>query len=185
MPYRAAITLLWLILVAYWGSTALGNKATAHRSSPVWRTLTLLGIGALFLLIEEFPRYFRHHLYAPGEAGRAAGIIVCAAGVAFAIWARHELGTNWSGNPTIKQGHELVVKGPYRLIRHPIYTGILIAIIGTGIGSGQVKQLFILGFAAGALWAKLRIEESLMLRQFPESYPGYKSRTKALIPFVL
>src|ERR1017187_7501034 len=108
----------------------------------------------------------------PPEPGGATGL-------AFAIWARHTLGRNWSGNPTVKEGHELVETGPYRLVRHPIYTGFLLAIAGTGIGSGQVMQLFIFGTAFVLLWAKLRIEESLMLRQFPQTYPGYMKRTKA------
>ena len=113
----------------------------------------------------------------PPEPGGATGL-------AFAIWARHTLGRNWSGNPTVKEGHELVETGPYRLVRHPIYTGFLLAIAGTGIGRGQVRQLFIFGTAFVLLWAKLRIEESLMLRQFPQTYPGYMKRTKALVPFL-
>ncbi len=184
MSYRAVITTLWLILVGYWVFSAWGNKPTVYRYNPVWRILSAVGIVGLFVLFEAYPSYFRHNMYVPTDACRAAGIAVCAAGVAFAIWARHTLGRNWSGNPTIKEGHELIERGPYRFVRHPIYTGILLAILGSGIGSGQVKHLFILGFAVAILWAKLRIEESLMLRQFPETYPGYMKRTKALVPFV-
>ncbi len=184
MSFRALISTLWLILVAYWLYSARGNKPTAYRHNPVWRILALLGIASLILLFEAYPRYFHRQVFFPTYAGKAAGVAVCAAGVAFAIWARRTLGTNWSGNPTIKEGHELVEAGPYRLVRHPIYTGILFAMAGTGIGSGQVRHLVILGFALVVLCAKLRIEESLMLRQFPQAYPGYMRRTKALIPFV-
>ncbi len=70
-------------------------------------------------------------------------------------------------------------------MRHPIYTGILIGIFGTGIGSGQVKHLFVFAVSAVLLWIKLKVEESLMRRQFPQAYPGYMQRTKALIPFLL
>jgi protein-S-isoprenylcysteine O-methyltransferase Ste14 len=185
MYYRAAITALWLILFAYWVYSAGGNKATVYRINPVWRALSVLGIVGLFILFEAFPRSFRHHLYFPTESDEAAGIAVCAAGVAFAIWARHTLGRNWSGTPTIKEGHELIETGPYRYVRHPIYTGILIGMVGSGIGSGQAKHLLIIGTALVILWTKLRIEESLMLRQFPQTYPEYMKRTKALIPFVL
>ncbi len=185
MTYRAVIATLWLILVGYWIISASGNKATVYRANPSWRVVTVIGIVALFFIFRAYPGYFYHHMYVPTDAARAAGIITCAAGVGFAIWARHTLGANWSGNPTIKEGHELIERGPYRLVRHPIYTGLLLAIAGSGIGSGQLKHLFIFGFSVATLWAKLRIEESLMLRQFPQAYPGYMRRTKALIPYVL
>jgi len=185
MSYRVVIALLWLIAVAYWVISARGNKPTVYRVNPVWRTLAGVGIVGLFVLFDAFPEYFHHHVYVPTQACSAAGITLCASGLALAIWARHTLGRNWSGTPTIKEGHELVENGPYRLVRHPIYTGILLAVAGTGAGSGQVKHLFIFGAALALLWAKLKIEESLMLRQFPQAYPAYMRRTKALIPFVV
>jgi protein-S-isoprenylcysteine O-methyltransferase Ste14 len=185
MPYRWIIFVLWLALFAYWVISAWGNKATVYRVNPVWRALALLAIVVVFLLIEAFPRFFHHHLYFPGAADRAAGVAVCAAGVGIAIWARHTLGRNWSGNPTIKEGHELIERGPYRYVRHPIYSGILLGMVGTGLGSGQIKHLFVIGTTFVIFWTKLRIEESLMLRQFPETYAAYMKRTKALIPFVV
>jgi protein-S-isoprenylcysteine O-methyltransferase Ste14 len=185
MSYTAAIAALWLLVIAYWVFSAWGNKPAAHRVNPAWRSLAGIGVIGLFVLFDAFPSFFHRQMYFPTEALRGAGIAVCAAGLAFAVWARHALGTNWSGTPMIKKGHELVEKGPYRLVRHPIYTGILIAVAGTGIGSGQLKHLFIAGAAAAVLWTKLRMEESLLLRQFPRAYPEYMRRTKALIPFVL
>jgi protein-S-isoprenylcysteine O-methyltransferase Ste14 len=185
MPYDAIILGLWLILVVYWIASAQGNKPTAYRFNPVWRILALLVIVGLFLAIRARPDFFHRRLYLPTETLRWTGIFVCAAGVGFAIWARHTLGTNWSGAPTIKEGHELVETGPYRYVRHPIYTGILFGIAGSGIGSGQIKHLFVLAIVAALLWIKLKVEESLMRRQFPQSYPDYMQRTKALIPFVL
>jgi protein-S-isoprenylcysteine O-methyltransferase Ste14 len=185
MSYLQVISTLWLILVAYWIFSARGNKPTVSRIDPTWRALSLSAIVAQFLLFRAYPGFFRRHLYFPTDSCRAAGVFICAAGVAFAIGARHTLGRNWSGSPTIKEGHELVESGPYRYVRHPIYTGILLAAVGTGFGSGQTKHLFIVSSALVILWTKLRIEESLMLRQFPQSYPGYMRRTKALIPFLL
>ncbi len=185
MPYRAIILGLWLTLVVYWIASAQGNKATAYRFNPVWRILAFLVLVGLFFAIRARPDFFRRPLYPPTETLRWTGVIVCAAGVGFAIWARHTLGTNWSGAPTIKEGHELVETGPYRYVRHPIYTGILLGIIGAGIGSGQTKHLFVLAVVAALLWIKLKVEESLMRRQFPQAYPDYMRRTKALIPFVL
>lgn len=185
MPYYAVILGLWLTGVVYWIISARGNKPTAYRLNPTWRILALLVLAGLFWAIRARPEFFSRRLYAPTETLRWTGALVCAAGVGLAIWARHTLGSNWSGSPTIKEGHELVETGPYRFVRHPIYTGILVAVIGTGIGSGQAKHLFILAVSAALLWVKLKVEESLMLRQFPQAYPDYMNRTKALIPFVL
>jgi len=124
-------------------------------------------------------------VFRPTKTLEWAGITACATGVGFAIWARRTLGRNWSGGPQIKDGHELVTAGPYRLVRHPIYTGILLAILGTLIGSARVRELVILAVAVPGVCIKFSIEEKLMLRQFPQAYPEYKRRTKALIPFVL
>jgi protein-S-isoprenylcysteine O-methyltransferase Ste14 len=185
MPYKWIIRAIWLVMVIYWVVSATGNKATIHRTNPAGRVIALLALFLLLVLFDRFPAYFYGYLYLPDDTLRWAGVAVCAAGVAFAIWARRTLGTNWSGNPTIKEGHELVEAGPYRLVRHPIYTGIIVGIIGTGLGSGRVFNLYVFGLTVVGLWVKLKIEEKLMLRQFPGLYPGYMKRTKALIPFVL
>ncbi len=184
MPFNAIFLGLWLTGVFYWVLSARGNKQTAYRLNPVWRILALLVLIAMFWSIRAIPAFYRQ-LYPATEALKWTGVAVCAAGVGFAIWARRTLGTNWSGSPTIKEGHELVEAGPYRYVRHPIYTGILVAVLGTGIASGQARHLLILAVVSALLWVELKVEESLMLRQFPQSYPDYRRRTKALIPFLL
>ena len=185
IPYAWMIRGLWIAAVVYWILSARGNKATAFRTNPRWRIFALVILGLMFVLFERFPTYFYRPLYLPTESLQLVGVAGCAVGVGFAIWARRTLGTNWSGNPTIKEGHELIQAGPYRLVRHPIYTGILVGILGTGIGSGRVFNVYVLGAALVGFWIKLRIEEGLMLRQFPQAYPEYRKRTKALFPFVL
>ena len=75
--------------------------------------------------------------------------------------------------------------GPYRYVRHPIYTGLLLAIFGTVLASGRVLDFIILAYLLIDTHFKAKIEESLMLRQFPDSYPAYQQKTKAIIPFVL
>ena len=185
MPYKWIIRAIWLAGVLYWILSATGNKATVYRTNPKWRIIALVALFLMFVLFGAFPRYFYQYLYFPTDAIRGAGVAVCAFGVGFAIWARRTLGTNWSGNPTIKEGHELIEAGPYRLVRHPIYTGILIGVLGTGIGSARVFNLYVFGVSAVGFWIKLKVEETLMRRQFPQAYPEYMKRTKALIPFIL
>src|ERR1039457_7149305 len=120
MSYSLAIGLIWMIAVAYWVLSAWENKPTVYRANPSWRALAGVGMVWLFVLIfRAYPGFFRRPLHAPSGAAGAAGIIVCAAGVALAIWARRTLGRNRGGNPAIKVGHELGVDGPYRLVRHP------------------------------------------------------------------
>ncbi len=95
------------------------------------------------------------------------------------------LGGNWSGAVTVKEGHELVQDGPYRLIRHPIYSGVLLMILGTGLAAGRVHGLLAFPIALIALWFKLRVEERWMGAEFGERYALYKGNSRALIPFVL
>ena len=113
------------------------------------------------------------------------GLILTAAGVGFAILARFWIGRNWSGTVTIKEQHELIQSGPYRIVRHPIYTGLLLAYLSTAIVHGELRGfvgfcLLLLGFGL-----KLRMEETFMIQQFGNAYLDYKRRVKALVPFVV
>jgi protein-S-isoprenylcysteine O-methyltransferase len=112
----------------------------------------------------------------------AIGSMLCVAGIALAIWARLHLGRNWSPAPALKEGHELVTSGPYRLVRHPIYTGILTALLGSSLVSiAALIALVVVG--AMFIW-RVGAEEKLMMQQFPNEYPQYKRNTRALIPYV-
>jgi len=121
------------------------------------------------------------HNALPGLTGLALDF----AGVAFAIWARVVLGRNWSGMVmTVKIGHELVQTGPYAIVRHPIYTGLILAMLGTALTLGTLASY--LGVAAGlaAIIIRVNVEETLMSAQFRELHQAYRQRTKKLIPFV-
>jgi protein-S-isoprenylcysteine O-methyltransferase Ste14 len=185
MNYAAVIGITWLCFVLYWLACSWGNKRAVRKLSPGFRILPILCFFGLFALFASHPGFFRQQLYARTAAVETTGIVLCMLGVAFAIWARNVLGQNWSGIPQIKEGHELIQAGPYRLVRHPIYTGILLAMFGTGFGFGRVQSLVLFLFCFAALWLKLKVEESLMSQQFPEAYPQYRNRTKALIPYLL
>ena len=111
--------------------------------------------------------------------------ILCVAGLAFCLWARVTIGRNWSGIVTLKENHELVVRGPYALVRHPIYTGLLAMFLATALVSGYVAGIFATVIVFFSFWIKLGDEEKLMLKQFPDQYPHYQQRVKRIIPFVL
>jgi protein-S-isoprenylcysteine O-methyltransferase Ste14 len=116
----------------------------------------------------------------------SAGVAVCTLGLAWAVHARITLGTNWSGFITLKENHELIQSGPYRFTRHPIYTGIVVAVAGTMLALlPSVRGLIGWAVITTAFIIKLFQEEKLMRQQFPEAYPAYKSRVRArLIPFI-
>ena len=111
-----------------------------------------------------------------------AGVAITVAGCLFACWARVVLGRNWSGDITVKENHELIVKGPYALTRHPIYTGFLTAGVGTTLVVGRWCAIVGLAVVVLMLILKMSQEERLMAQQFPAAYPRYRQRVKALIP---
>ena len=84
-----------------------------------------------------------------------------------------------------KRGHELVEKGPYSVVRHPIYTGMLIMVLGTAIVAGALAQIVAIVFVFVGFWIKMKQEEALLVTHFPNEYPAYQKRTKRIIPFVL
>lgn len=112
------------------------------------------------------------------------GAAVTVAGAAVAVWARFYLGSNWSPTVTVKEKHELIRSGPYRVVRHPIYTGLLLAILGTAIYVGEWRGLFALGLALAAWKIKSLREEQFMQSEFGEEYEQYRREVKGLVPFV-
>lgn len=111
--------------------------------------------------------------------------ILCITGLAFCVLARATLGRNWSGTITLKEGHELIERGPYRLVRHPIYTGLLAMFLATAVAFGHLGGLAAVILAFASFWIKLGEEERLMLQQFPDQYRSYQQRVKCIIPFML
>jgi protein-S-isoprenylcysteine O-methyltransferase Ste14 len=146
----------------------------------------MLAIMAAFLaafLLPRLPMFSSLNVASTNPAIDRLGVILCAAGMAFLVWARQNLGGNWSQTVSIKKGHELVTSGPYRYVRHPMYTGGFIACIGSAIVGGGPWIILLVILGPIFLW-RVGAEDRLMAQQFPNEYPQYKKRTKALIPFV-
>jgi protein-S-isoprenylcysteine O-methyltransferase Ste14 len=184
---RHLILGVWSAWALYWLVSALGNKATLRReplSSRVTYMLTLL-VGGLLIAWYRSPwgQLLDLHLWPRSALAYLIGLLVLIAGLAFSVWARVHLGRNWSGNVTVKEGHELIRSGPYRYVRHPIYTGILTGVLGTVICSGTLRAVLGLTIIAAALIVKLRVEEALMRETFPGQYQTYCEEVPALIRF--
>jgi protein-S-isoprenylcysteine O-methyltransferase Ste14 len=113
------------------------------------------------------------------------GVALVAFGLLFTVWARVVLGGNWSGSVTLKQHHEIVRTGPYRWIRHPIYTGLVLAFIGSAVARGEWRGVLAVAIVIAALWRKWRLEERWLMESFGTAYADYRKTTWALIPFIL
>ena len=182
------ITVCWLVFVAIWAIAAVSTKRTVYRETRAQRLrYWVLLVIAYFLLVYGRRLPFPLNLpIVPHVAPTAwAAAVLCFIGLAFALWARVALGRNWSGVVTLKEGHELVERGPYRFVRHPIYTGILTMFFATALALGHLGGFAGTLLTVASFWIKLRDEEQLMLQQFPERYAAYRPRAKRIIPFVL
>jgi len=183
-----AVTFPWLVLAAVWVITAVRTKRTLRRESSVSRLNHLLFVIAVFaLLFSDGARIGQLGLRVIPQSPEAAsiGLALTSLGAAFAIWARLTLGRNWSATVTVKENHSFVERGPYRLVRHPIYAGCLLATLGTAVVYGEVGCFVAVVLAFIGWWLKARIEEAFMTQQFGEDYRRYQRNVKQLIPFVL
>ncbi len=177
---------MWCVWAAFWMAASFGTKPTRWRESVSSRASHVILLLAAVVLLTK-PRWLPPMLsvrFVPaGNLLPALGAIMVAAGLGFAMWARAHLGRNWSGIVTVKEDHALVRTGPYRVVRHPIYSGLLLALIGTAAVIGEWRGIFaVICALIGFLW-KIQVEEKRMSENFPE-YTQYRRQTAALIPLL-
>jgi protein-S-isoprenylcysteine O-methyltransferase Ste14 len=188
-PTQSVLNALWILFVAYWIWSARKVKNT-RRTEPAGSRFLKYWLPLLLaaLLLEPGRLYEGSVLaarFVPAAGWVVAlGTLMTAAGLLFACWARHVLGNNWSAVVQVKQDHELIESGPYGLARHPIYTGLLLAFLGTAVALGEWRGLLAFAIVAVSFWYKLRLEERWMREQFGAAYTDYMRRVKALVPGV-
>ena len=186
LVYRFLFPAMWLSWTLYWWVASRGAKTTERQEPLGSRLLHVLPLlfAVVLLWVERVPGHFLNEKvfgWAAWEFWVAA--LVTAAGLGFTGWARVHLGRNWSGTVTIKQDHELIDSGPFALVRHPIYSGLLLAFIGSAIARSEWRGVLAVFIAWAALWRKLRIEERWMVERFGKQYLAYQQRVPALVPF--
>jgi len=176
---------LWLALLLVWLAGALSTKRVVRRQPAAQRLAQVaLGITALALLFVSSLNvgWLGWRFVKQGPGVEYAGVAITVAGMALAVWARVVLGRNWSGNVTVKADHELVQRGPYRLVRHPIYSGVTLALLGTAVSVGEVRALLAVLVVLLAWRIKWPVEERFMIEQFGDQYLQYRRRVKAIVP---
>jgi protein-S-isoprenylcysteine O-methyltransferase Ste14 len=177
---EVAFAVSWAAFWSYWLVAALSMKSGRVAWSRELPIRIAIFAAVVVLIRLGVLRGNRVHP-TPWRAG--FGLALLAAGLAFAVWARVHLGRNWGTPMSRKNEPELVTSGPYRLVRHPIYAGILTAGIGTAVALNWT-WLIIVALAGGYFGYGAVVEERNLIEEFPDSYPGYKRSTKMIVPFV-
>jgi len=175
----------WYAFGIYWLVTAFRVKSTQSSEPPAARLFTMAVIGLAFALL--FSHHFQgsvlgERFLARNIAIERAGVVMTYLGAAIGIWARTILGRNWSAEVSLKVDHQLIRSGPYAYVRHPIYTGILLAITGTAIVIGEWRGLLAIVLAGVGLGLKARREEALMISVFGTQYQQHRQDTGFLLP---
>ena len=176
---------LWLIFCFYWVVGALRVKRT-QQMEPAGRrfgTIAALAVAAFLIFERRVNLGVLDRRFIPdNEAIKGISIVVVAIGVAIAIWARRHIGQFWSSRVALKEDHQLIQSGPYAHVRHPIYSGMLLAMIGTALFLGEWRGIVGVLLVFVAHWQKARREEKLLAGQFGAVYEEYCGRTGSLIP---
>lgn len=183
------IIILWITLLIYWMVSAVKSKRNFRNYNWRFEILLRLIIIVIIILFFHVPilRQFADNLQSQPFYSNpiviALGFVIFLLGYALTLWARVSLGKNWGMPMTIKEKPELVISGPYAYIRHPIYSGMILAMLGTSLAVNGylIIPLIIVSFY---FIFSSRIEERNMLQLFPKDYEKYRKKTNALIPFI-
>lgn len=186
-PYWEITSVCWLVFWIYWSFGAPQKRPSRRKVS---RTFTVFNTGLLYLgfllvwLGRSVLGLLRLLVVPQAIPIDVTGTVFVILGVAFAIWSRHSLSKNWSGEVAIIQGQQFTRRGPYTIVRHPIYAGMLLALFGTALVASTVGSLLGFALAILSLHQKAYIEEQFLLVEFGEPYATYQREVKFLIPFV-
>jgi protein-S-isoprenylcysteine O-methyltransferase Ste14 len=187
---QIGLRIIWILLALFWILSGINNKQSLHKESffkrvflywlPILLSILLLGPGNWFghSLIRE---NFVEHTNLVGRIGLSISFV----GLLISCWSRYLLGKNWSLSVQKKEKHELIKSGPYSILRHPIYTGILLIFIGNTLIVGDYRGIIAVLIVFLSFWFKLKKEEKWLTELFGEKYIQYKKNTKAMIPYLL
>ena len=179
--------LLWLAIFVLWAITGVTSKQTVQSRSEASSRIAVwvVWLAWWLLLTHGFGNETLSIRFVPTTAAASwLGLMITVVGLALSVWARFQIGRNWSGLIEVKEGHLLIRTGPYAIVRHPIYSGFMLATLGTAIAFGEISGLIAFVLILVAWGYKARLEETAMTEQFGAEYESYRSKVKGLIPFV-
>jgi protein-S-isoprenylcysteine O-methyltransferase Ste14 len=185
--HHNTLATIWTVFWVLWILPAVFGKRNVRRQTNGSRILQLILLLVAYVLIvngELGLSWLNLQLVPEGRASTVVGYGLLMAGMLFAGWARVFLGGNWSSSVTLKEDHTLIQSGPYRIVRHPIYTGLLVALLGTAIALGELRCFLGVLLAAIAWKIKSVSEETLMVQQFGDQYTRYREQVKSLVPYL-
>jgi protein-S-isoprenylcysteine O-methyltransferase Ste14 len=187
LTFAPLIAFCWITFYLVWMTAALFTKRTAERATWwngwwIWFPVAAL----MFLMRRAILFSASARLWQVSLPLRTVADAVTVIGLLITLWSRRELGTNWSSSVVFKEEHQLIERGPYRFVRHPIYSGVLLMLFGTMLVWGRLVGVIAFAVIVGGLSMKASLEERLLMRHFPEAYARYRRRVKAaIIPFVI
>jgi protein-S-isoprenylcysteine O-methyltransferase Ste14 len=186
-PVLKILEKLWLVLGFFWILTAIGQKRAVFKESAgrsaVYRSGTIIALVLMLSWTGVGPLGWQLTPHSP--ALEWAALVVGVVGFAVAFWARILLGGEWSSQVTLKTDHRLIQSGPYAVVRHPIYSGLLLAMVGTAMAGGELRMYLAAAVIFGTFWYKSRLEERLLISAMGARYVEYQQHTYALIPGLL
>jgi protein-S-isoprenylcysteine O-methyltransferase Ste14 len=187
--YQSFFLTIWIAWMIAWWIFAINVKATVRRETPLSRLLNMALLWCAFGMLFWAPflpiRGLMWHFVplSQWQFWSAVGAALTLVGLLFTVWARVYLGRNWSGMfATIKADHELITGGPYGLVRHPIYSGLMLAFVGTALAIGQWSGVLATVLALIAFLHRMTVEERFMRQQFGAAYDDYAKRVPAFVP---
>ena len=174
--------IFWVVFVMYWVINIYRiNKKSVTTES---RGFLSLAGTAIVVYLPIHWGFLGYKVLQENTATGIIGIVVCAGGLLFAVWSREILGKSWSAAVTLQKDHKLIQRGPYGFVRHPMYAGLLLGLLGSSITTGVLWGFLVTSILILGIIGKLNGEEKLLTKQFPKEYPEYTKRAKALIPFI-
>ena len=183
--FHILIAVFWFIFIGSWVVHSFEARQSKTKSKyPMLRFVLVTALMFIVFNVESIRPWLQYQFFPDNPYVQILGVIICAAGVMLAVDARNHLGKNWGLPMDEKESPDLITAGPYQFVRHPIYTGIALATVGSMLTSGLVWLVWLCISLPYFVYSALK-EEKRMLVQFPDTYPAYKKRSKMFIPFIL
>jgi protein-S-isoprenylcysteine O-methyltransferase Ste14 len=175
----------WYVFLAYWAFSALRVKQTRVEGSAAERVahISIMVLACLFMFSHSLRVGPLQARFVPeSDLVAELGILLTSVGVAIAIWARYFLGQYWSSTVVLKVDHQLIRSGPYAYVRHPIYSGLILALVGTALAVGEWRAVVGLALAIIGWSRKAATEETLLAGEFGDQYQEYRRHSGFLVP---